>query len=90
MAAAGQQVRAYTECLRTRIAEMAKADMAATEKQVIARANLACGKERDALWKQYQKAPLNMPPAEATRQLDEALEYAEPDLKAMIQKARAS
>jgi hypothetical protein len=89
-AGAGPQMQAYGHCLRDRTMDFARADRAASNPQILARANLACKAERKALWEQYQEAPLSMSPAEATRQLDEALEYIEPDIKEMIKKARES
>lgn len=71
---AGSQVHAYLGCVQNHISDFAKADPKATEAQVVARANLACQSERKAALHQLQKTPLNMPPAEATRQLNEALD----------------
>lgn len=88
-AGAGPQMTAYGHCLRDHVEDFAKADRNATDKQVIARANLACKEERKALWLQYQKPPLRMAPDEATRQLDEALDFVEPDMINIIRMARS-
>lgn len=87
-AGAGPQLKAYIWCLRDHVENLARVDRNATDKQVIARANLACPDERKSLWLQFQEAPLGMTPEEATRQLDEALEFIEPQMKETIEKAR--
>ena len=77
---AGAQLDAYMWCVRYQISELAKADPTATDQQVKARAGLACSKERKAALEQLQKAPLGMPPAEATEHLNEAVAAIKPGI----------
>jgi hypothetical protein len=74
-AAVGQQLDAYTLCLKQHASDLAKSvdEMDA----IVAKARDACSDERQALFDQLQQPPLNATPsdaADAVKQLDEALQ----------------
>jgi cytochrome c553 len=73
-AAVGQQLDAYTLCLKLQAHDLAKSD--GTEDAIVAKAIMACHAEQKDLWVHLQMPPLKASPeaaTEAVKQLNGAM-----------------
>jgi len=87
-AAVGQQLDAYTLCLKQQAYDLAKSD--STEDAIVAKAFAACHAEQKDLWVHLQMPPLNASPEAATEAVKQLNGAMGPGMINAIQAARGS